>query len=263
MRATTINDVIGATGLSKGAFYHHYRSKEDLLEAIAQRFADRPGLRYFTTDLRADRGLRRTAAAQLACWRWGATGSWSTSANSRAMFTVLLRPANAVLYHRIVEAVFAVLAPALAQIIEDGKAEGAFDTGDARTAADTLLWLSNGRRPLILAAMATADTDVEAAISLIVTRVRAEEAIVDRILGLARRHSVQLLGPEDAHPRNAAGALARLRKAGQFKRRTDRCAGERSVRRSPQWGPFLVLAGSQGPPLIVGSGLYGQASNVK
>ena len=87
------------------------------------------------------------------------------------------------------------VAPALAQIIEDGKAEGVFDTGDARTAADTLLWLSNGRRPLILAAMATADADVETAISLIVTRVRAEEAIVDRILGLPGG-SVQLLGPE-------------------------------------------------------------------
>ena len=36
---TTINEVISATGLSKGAFYHHFRSKEDLLEAIAGRFA--------------------------------------------------------------------------------------------------------------------------------------------------------------------------------------------------------------------------------
>ena len=38
---TTINDVIAATGLSKGAFYHHFRAKEDLLEAIAARFARR------------------------------------------------------------------------------------------------------------------------------------------------------------------------------------------------------------------------------
>ena len=35
---TTINDVIAATGLSKGAFYHHFRAKEDLLEAITRRF---------------------------------------------------------------------------------------------------------------------------------------------------------------------------------------------------------------------------------
>ena len=35
---TTVNDVIDAAGVSKGAFYHHFRSKEDLLEAIAARF---------------------------------------------------------------------------------------------------------------------------------------------------------------------------------------------------------------------------------
>jgi AcrR family transcriptional regulator len=189
---TTINDVIRETGLSKGAFYHHYRSKEDLLEAIAQRFAE--DSLAFTTGLRADRGLDALQRLNrlLAMGR-----DWKLEhiGELKAMFTVLLQPANAVLYHRIVEAVFSVLAPALAEIIEDGKSQGVFDTGDARTAADTLLWLSNGRRPLILTAMATADTDVEAAISLIVSRVRAEEAIVDRILGLPGG-SVQLLGPE-------------------------------------------------------------------
>src|SRR3954469_10082171 len=52
---TTINDVISATGLSKGAFYHHFRAKEDLLEAIAERFAKES--LTFTQELRADQGL--------------------------------------------------------------------------------------------------------------------------------------------------------------------------------------------------------------
>src|ERR1700753_13993 len=34
---TTINDVIAATGLSQGAFYHHFKAKEELLEAMATR----------------------------------------------------------------------------------------------------------------------------------------------------------------------------------------------------------------------------------
>jgi AcrR family transcriptional regulator len=38
---TTINDVIAAAGLSKGAFYHHFRSKEDMLEAIAEQLRPR------------------------------------------------------------------------------------------------------------------------------------------------------------------------------------------------------------------------------
>ncbi|MGN6101053.1 MAG: TetR/AcrR family transcriptional regulator, partial [Devosia sp.] len=31
---TSVNDVIEAAGLSKGAFYHHFSSKEDLMKAL-------------------------------------------------------------------------------------------------------------------------------------------------------------------------------------------------------------------------------------
>ena len=69
------------------------------------------------------------------------------------MFTTLLEPENAVLYHRIVEAVFGVLAPALAGIIAEGEAEGVFDVGDPALAAEALLGLGNGRRALVIAAL--------------------------------------------------------------------------------------------------------------
>jgi len=189
---TTINDVISATGLSKGAFYHHFRSKEDLLEAIAARFA-RESL-SFIQHLQADLNLD---ALQRLNRLLALSRDWKREhiPELRAMFTTLLKPENAVLYHRIVEAAFAVLAPALAAIIAQGEAEGVFDAGDPRTAADTLLWLSNGRRGLVITAMATAETDVEAALRLIVDRVRAEEAITNRILGL-KAGGVDLLGSE-------------------------------------------------------------------
>jgi AcrR family transcriptional regulator len=191
--ATTINDVISATGLSKGAFYHHFRSKEDLLEAIAQRFA-RESLAFIQT-LQAD--ARPDALQQLnLLLSLGRDWKREHLAELKAMFTTLLKPQNAVLYHRIVEAAFAVLAPALAGIIAKGEAEGVFDAGDPRTAADTLLWLANGRRILVITAMAVAETDVDAALSMIVERVRAEEAITNRILGLASG-GVDLLGPPE------------------------------------------------------------------
>ena len=42
---TTINDVIAAAGLSKGAFYHHFRSKEAFAEEVLDRyFAHTKGL---------------------------------------------------------------------------------------------------------------------------------------------------------------------------------------------------------------------------
>lgn len=34
---TSIQDIVNALGMSKGAIYHHFSSKEEILESIAQR----------------------------------------------------------------------------------------------------------------------------------------------------------------------------------------------------------------------------------
>jgi AcrR family transcriptional regulator len=191
---TTINDVIVATGLSKGAFYHHFRSKEDLLEAIVARFAQQ-SLAYVAA-LQADQARDALASLNLML-ALGREWKREHLGELHAMFTTLLKPENAMLYQRIVEAVFAVLTPALAAIIAQGEQEGTFDAGDARVAAETLLWLSNGRRPIVVEALAKAETDADAAIAMVVKRLRAEEAIMDRILGVPPG-GVQVLGPVDA-----------------------------------------------------------------
>jgi AcrR family transcriptional regulator len=187
---TTINDVIIATGLSKGAFYHYFRSKEDLLEAIAGRFAEQS--LAFVAGVQSGHAALSSLNLMLEVGR-----EWKLEhmRELRAMFTTLLKPENAMLYQRIVEAVYAVLTPALAAIIEQGQREGAFAAGDARVAAETLLWLGNGRRPVVIDALAKAETDPAAGVAMVMQRVRAEEAIIDRILGLPAG-SVKLIGSE-------------------------------------------------------------------
>jgi AcrR family transcriptional regulator len=190
---TTVNDVIAAAGLSKGAFYHHFRAKEDLLEAIADRFA-RASV-GFIQDLQADHSLDALQRLNLLL---SLSREWKREhiAELRAMFATLLAPQNVVLYQRILDAAFQVLAPALAQIIAEGEAEGVFDAGDPALAAEVLLGLANGRRALVIGALDKAETDVDAAMSMIEGRVRAEEAIADRVLGLAAG-GVDLMGPPD------------------------------------------------------------------
>jgi AcrR family transcriptional regulator len=188
---TTINDVIEATSLSKGAFYHHFRAKEDLLEAIAQRFAEQ-SLAY-ARSVQANAGFNalQRLNSLLAMGR-----EWKVEhlPQLRAMFATLLKPENAVLYHRIVSAVFSAMEPTVAAIIAQGVQEGMFDTPDAETAADALLWLSSGRQAIVVRAMAAAKTgDIGEATQLIFRRLKAEETIVDRILGLSPG-SVELSG---------------------------------------------------------------------
>jgi AcrR family transcriptional regulator len=44
-RATTIADIAAATGTAHGLVYHYFRSKDDLLEAVLERYAFLPRLR--------------------------------------------------------------------------------------------------------------------------------------------------------------------------------------------------------------------------
>jgi AcrR family transcriptional regulator len=191
---TTINDVIAATGLSKGAFYHHFRAKEDLLEAITLRFGQQ-ALSHVAT-VQGDGSLN---ALQRLNQLLAMSREWKIEhlPQLRPMFAALLRPDNAVLYHRIVGAIFAVMAPTLTDIIEQGAGESVFHVIHARTTAEAILGMHEGRRGVVMAAMDLAERgDVDRAVELIMQRVRAEEAIIERLLGLPGG-SIDLAGSPD------------------------------------------------------------------
>jgi hypothetical protein len=149
----------------------------------------------FTRELQADRSLNALQRLNLLL-SLGRDWKREHIAELRAMLITLLYPENAVLYHRIVGAAMDVLAPALAAIIAQGEAEGVFDAGEPQMAAEVLLGLSTGRRTLVITALAEAERDVEGGLAMIVERVRAEEAVTNRLLGL-QPGAVDLMGPPD------------------------------------------------------------------
>lgn len=51
---TTIQDITDALGMSKGAVYHHFKSKEDILDKISDQYYDEMG---WFKDIRLDPGL--------------------------------------------------------------------------------------------------------------------------------------------------------------------------------------------------------------
>ena len=51
----TISDIIDKAGVSKGGFYHHFSSKEEMLEALAARLAEAAGAQV--RDVLDDPGL--------------------------------------------------------------------------------------------------------------------------------------------------------------------------------------------------------------
>lgn len=52
---TTLDDVLAATGLTKGAFFHHFRGKADLARAVVERYAELDFALFGEMSARADR----------------------------------------------------------------------------------------------------------------------------------------------------------------------------------------------------------------
>jgi AcrR family transcriptional regulator len=179
---TTVNDVIAKAGISKGGFYHHFASKEDLLEAIAVRLAEQTVARV--RDVLDDPALDALARLNAFIAR-SRQLKLEDGPKLRATFDVVLRPENIVLYHRINAASTAVMLPVLTRIIAQGKAEGIFDVPDPEAAAEIVLQLGASTHNAVARTIAAAGTPEEStAIEALDERFRFQGIAIDRILGL-------------------------------------------------------------------------------
>jgi AcrR family transcriptional regulator len=179
--ATTIADVIDAAGVSKGAFYHHFKAKEDLLEAIVIRAASL-ALGAFE-HLKADGSLDAVARLNRLL-ALGRDWKLENMGQLRQTFEAALRRDDDTLTARTVEATFAVLSPAVASLIAEGQSEGTICEGDPGAMADALLWMGYGRRRMMGELLDQADRDPDAVAIRLHARLQAEQAIMDRILGM-------------------------------------------------------------------------------
>jgi AcrR family transcriptional regulator len=134
--AFSVQDVIDEVGASKGAFYHYFGSKADLLEAIVVRMADaiqatweevmqRPGLSavqrfeaVFASTAQYKNARRELALALLEAW---------------------LSDRNLILREKLRQLVSQRMTPVLERILRQGIAEGEFTAKSAEGTADVIV----------------------------------------------------------------------------------------------------------------------------
>lgn len=194
---TTVNDVIDDAGVSKGGFYHHFKAKEDLLEALAARLAQESIERF--RDVLEKPGLDGLARLN-AFFARGRKVKKQDADSLAATFHPLLDPEHTLLYHRIYSAMVSVVAPVLAGIIEQGKRERIFKVSDAQAAAEIILQISSANSNAMAAlTRASGKAAVRAARAALEERLRFQGIAVDRILGL-RDGSVELVDARALRP---------------------------------------------------------------
>ena len=179
---TSVAQIIGELGVSKGAFYHYFESKEDLVEALACRFAKAtaaeaeeqlqdPTQDAFSRLMAFMRTMRRHKAANVE--------------ELRATFEPLFRAENLMLYARTQRAIMDVVRPILTRIIVEGVADQTFDTPDPENAAETILHLLTANRDLVTELYYTRDARQFRALGeRLLDKTRYLATVIDRILGL-------------------------------------------------------------------------------
>jgi len=180
--ATTVADILARAGLSKGAFYHHFESKEDLLDAFTARVAET--IILAARDILEDESL--DALTRLNRF-FARGGQWKreTAPTLGAIYASVFKPENAVLYQRMVKAAVTAITPVLTRIVEQGVRDGQFDVPDPQIVAEILLHLANARQMLVAETVqAAVRGDVDRAAETLERRLAIEQKIVDRILGL-------------------------------------------------------------------------------
>ena len=180
----SLNDLIADSGVSKGAFYHWFPSKEALITALVERSAGEA----FTAVGDAVAACGGDALARLnAALRTSVDMNMKAGGPEQlAAMVSLLRPDNAQLYARIQAVEEALFLPLLTRLISDGVAEGVFDTFDPEGVADMIYGLAARTNTNILAVLQAPDeSSRERAIDSLTTRFRLHGLAADRILGLA------------------------------------------------------------------------------
>jgi AcrR family transcriptional regulator len=179
---TTINDIMQKAGVSKGGFYHHYSSKEELLEALAARLAQQSIARF--QDVLEEPGIDALTRLK-AFFDRARLIKTEDAPRLRASFDAVLKPENVVLHHRINAAVLPVMAPLLARIIAQGKAEDRFNVPDPKACAEIVLQLLTGMRDSLKDTIDRMETpEAAAALDGFEQRLRFIGIAIDRILGL-------------------------------------------------------------------------------
>ncbi len=120
--ATTISAIIEKAGIARGTVYYHFKSKEDVLDALIERHCER--LLAEAKEIAADSNLPVMERLIQTLMSMNGDKEGTPSVITQQMH----RPQNALMHQKTHETMLEAIPPILMGIIEDGIKEGIFNT---------------------------------------------------------------------------------------------------------------------------------------
>lgn len=137
----TIQDILDDLQIAKGTFYHYFKSKQDLLEALLERMQEE-GEHLLLPILHND-----TLSALEKFQRFFSTlARWKTEQKTflLSLMRVWYRDENAIVRHKLHRAGVKWITPLFTVIIEQGLREGVFTTAYAEQISEVIVQLGEG-----------------------------------------------------------------------------------------------------------------------
>lgn len=119
--STSTNDILDKVGIARGTLYYHFKSKEDIMDALIERYNDRllSAAQEVATDKSVpvvERIIRVVMALSL------------SGGSSEEIMEHIHKPQNALMHQKIQKVIINGVTPILTGIIREGIEQGLFNT---------------------------------------------------------------------------------------------------------------------------------------
>jgi AcrR family transcriptional regulator len=128
--AATVSDIVKAAGVAQGTFYLYFKTKDGIVNALAEQMAEAMVAAVERAVASADSG----AVDKLLALR-DAILDMASDSTSQELAAIYHRPENRAVHDRMAERLTPRLAPLVEQIVKQGIAERVFTAEDPRVAA--------------------------------------------------------------------------------------------------------------------------------
>ena len=115
------DDILRRVGIARGTLYYHFKSKEDIMDALIDRYT--AAMTAAARAAAAEQGVPADARVLRAVLALKSPGG-----PDRAISEHIHKPRNALMHRKIQKEILARVTPIIAGIVEDGIAQGVFRT---------------------------------------------------------------------------------------------------------------------------------------
>jgi AcrR family transcriptional regulator len=134
VQATSVDEIVREAGVAKGTFYLYFKTRDDLVTAVAERIVERIALEMGA----ALRDPARSPVERI-CGIPTAMALVTPSSAEADLVAVMHRPENGPIHERLTATITGALLPGVTAAVEDGIAQGVFAPQQARRAAAFVL----------------------------------------------------------------------------------------------------------------------------